>query len=288
MSQRIKIKKWLMGLLCVLQFVPIGIMQGSLSVKFQIIQYCLDTEVQVVNVPNFCVGKNTVRKINSQTGEELWSFDFPESNQAIRLDFSEHQVFVYAWDFPVIYALDQQTGNLVWKYALDIDQHYNSYSGGRVFLIQFNAAKSIRSSWFALNASDGTLLWKLENIEEYHHSFRVVGDIVVSKYSYPTTAFDGVLFRDLKTGKEIWRVGETRFGWEYPFFINEKFVYTKLTHPTQGLTRINQRDLKTGQILAECDIEPMVSVLPTYSLELTFGSLQDSLGLLYQKVCSQH
>jgi len=134
-----------------------------------------------------------VYAINALTGQVLWSNG---SVNAIQTAPTVGNGLVYvASDFGVIYALDASTGQVQWSY----DTTLGSGAGSAGALANGVLYMGVGQFLFALNASDGTLLWRQETSYFIGSSPAVQNGVV-----YINSYDGGVYAFDAGTGAVIW------------------------------------------------------------------------------------
>jgi len=134
-----------------------------------------------------------VYAVNALTGQLLWSNG---NVNAIQTAPTVGNGLVYvASDFGVIYALDASSGQIQWSY----DTTLGSGTGSAGALANGVLYMGVGQFLFALNASDGTLLWRQETSYFIGSSPAVQNGVV-----YINSYDGGVYAFDAGTGAAIW------------------------------------------------------------------------------------
>lgn len=134
-----------------------------------------------------------VYAINALTGQVLWSNG---TVNAIQTAPTAGNGMVYvASDFGVIYALVAATGQIQWSY----DTSLSTGIGSAGALVNGVLYMGVGQFLFALNASDGTVLWRQETSQYIASSPAVQNGVV-----YINSADGGVYAFDAGTGAAIW------------------------------------------------------------------------------------
>jgi quinohemoprotein ethanol dehydrogenase len=133
-----------------------------------------------------------------------------------------------------VYALDAIDGSLVWKFEPDIDPDSDfeamgyglinrgvSISAGKVFVAAVDG-------WlYALNAADGTVVWKVDTLEDNSRAYSVTGatyiagdKVIIGNSGAEYDARGYFSAYDTGTGERAWRFytvpGDPKNGFEHP------------------------------------------------------------------------
>ena len=155
--------------------------------------------------------------LDAATGRELWRFA-PDSHGGFGESAVDEHAFYFGTASHRMYALDQETGSLLWSTDLGPDWAHTgvvrgaAVSGDTVYALaeQFNSGSgNLSTGWlFALDRQSGSILWSYRNGDGADErnlmaSPAVVGRVIVAG-DLPGNAIIGV---DRFTGLEIWRIG---------------------------------------------------------------------------------
>jgi len=135
-----------------------------------------------------------VQALDRHTGESIWKVETVGRTMASPL-ILEDRVYVSATN--AFYALDLQTGELLWTVPLPSDNEFDfvsapAYSDGMLFM-------SVGQSFVALDSATGELRWQVQ--KETYFYFSALGQSL----AYVGNG-DGFFYAyDLTTGEEIWK-----------------------------------------------------------------------------------
>ncbi|HEY7769794.1 PQQ-binding-like beta-propeller repeat protein [Longimicrobium sp.] len=193
--------------------------------------------------------------LDASTGKELWRFT-PDSHSGFGESTADDRAFYFGTASHRVYALDQNTGALLWSRDLGPDWKYPGHvkgaavSGDTLYVSaeQFYAQNGyISTGWiFAMDRATGEILWRYQNGEG--KDWRTVS-------SSPTVAGALLLVSDATgnsffavdrfTGREVWRVmgAPGKFGPEYSPVVGDGTAYV-----ASADNFVYAVDVQTGQI----------------------------------------
>jgi quinohemoprotein ethanol dehydrogenase len=133
----------------------------------------------------------------------------------------------------IVYALDPATGELRWKFQPTIDPAFTAEVGygltnRGVAVAEGKVYVGAIDGWlYALNARDGSVVWKVDTITDRKRAYSITGApyiagtrVVIGNAGAELDARGYVTAYDLKTGKQAWRFftvpGDPKKGFEHP------------------------------------------------------------------------
>ena len=224
---------------------------------------------------------HTFRAIDIFTGKIIWKYEnitgYVETKPLVKGD----KIIFGAWD-TFLYALDKNSGNLLWKWTNGIKgTHYSPAavwpvsSNGKVFVVDPERAMT------AIDLETGKTVWRTK-ASMVRESIGISED---RKRIYAKTMQDSVVCyaTDTETPKEIWNVN-VGFGYEHnPSMLVEKegivFGSTK-----NGL--IFALEKVTGKVLWKHKIANTLinTVLPLDGKRVLFTTVGGEVGMTYNQV----
>lgn len=198
--------------------------------------------------------------LDAATGRELWRFT-PDSHSGFGESTADDRAFYFGTASHRVYALDQNTGALLWSRDLGPDWKYPGHvkgaavSGDTLYVSaeQYYAQNGyIATGWiFAMDRGTGEILWRYQNgdgtdLRNVSSSPTIAGNLVIASDLLGNSFFAVDRF----TGREVWRVkgAAAKFGPNFsPVVVdgivyvasNDNFVYAVdlLTGQTRWKTR---------------------------------------------------
>jgi len=154
---------------------------------------------------------NVVKALDKYTGEEVWSYQtdyFPQGSPLIIDDR------VYIATDHVVYALDLQSGQLIWEVATGNESAFMGAPAYDEGVIYTTGGKLL----LALDVETGDELWRVEKDEIFLGLAVANGMIYVGNWDQNLYAFDQL------TGEERWNFKAGGEFWSAPA-VNEDIVY---------------------------------------------------------------
>jgi outer membrane protein assembly factor BamB len=175
--------------------------------------------------------------LDAATGRELWRFT-PDSHSGFGESTADDRAFYFGTASHRVYALDQNTGALLWSRDLGPDWKYPGHvkgaavSGDTLYISaeQYYAQNGyIATGWiFAIDRSTGEILWRYQNgdgtdLRNVSSSPTIVGNLLVAS-DLKGNSFFAV---DRFTGREVWRVkgAAGKFGPNFSPVVVDGIVY---------------------------------------------------------------
>lgn len=169
--------------------------------------------------------ENYLYAFDAETGEVKWRFDVFYKYGLHGVDGApiviDNRVYFGTWD-GWFYCLDANTGELIWKYSHEVGSGsinevisfskmghvYGSpaYADGVIYF-STGAGSGGYTGWiYALNAENGSLIWKFYAGDEASESLAVVENRVYAGFGYFGHLLgDGMWAFDARSGAELWR-----------------------------------------------------------------------------------
>jgi eukaryotic-like serine/threonine-protein kinase len=184
-----------------------------------------------------------VYAVNALNGQILWSNG---NVHAVQTAPTVGNGLVYvADDFGVISALDASTGQIQWSYNTNTSQG----TGSAGALVNGVLYMGVSQFLFALNASDGTLVWRQEM-----SAFTASSPAVQNGVVYMNSADGGVYAFDAATGAAIWHHA-IRVGYGNSLSIANGSVYLCGYEGAPGLVALNAQTGATvwSRAIVQCN-----------------------------------
>jgi outer membrane protein assembly factor BamB len=209
--------------------------------------------------------------LDAVTGQELWRFT-PDSHSGFGESTADDRAFYFGTASHRVYALDQNTGSLLWSRDLGPDWKYPGYvkgaavSGDTLYVSaeQFYAQNGyISTGWiFAMDRATGEILWRYQNGEGKDWRTVSANPTVAGTLLLASDATGNSFFAvDRFTGREVWRIigAPGKFGPDYsPVVVDgtayvasaDNFVYAVDVHT--GQVRWKTRTAASNHGFAVC------------------------------------
>jgi outer membrane protein assembly factor BamB len=167
----------------------------------------------------FYVEWGKLHAYNSKTKVDKWVFKY--MGKAFSAPAIVDNVAYFVSEEGTIYAIDANTGQLIWKYKTD-DSMYRSPSvdsvNGIVTVITTNG------HIYAFNIRDGTVIWDI--VKKGKNNWPIYTHTAIADNIVYVGCADGFIYAlELKTGKEIWKY-ETGMPVGTPLVDNGKVFFT--------------------------------------------------------------
>lgn len=193
--------------------------------------------------------------LDAATGKELWRFT-PDSHSGFGESTADDRAFYFGTASHRVYALDQNTGALLWSRDLGPDWKYPGHvkgaavSGDTLYVSaeQYYAQNGyIATGWiFAMDRRTGEILWWYQNgdgtdLRNVSASPTIAGNLLVAS-DLKGNSFFAI---DRFTGLEVWRVkgAPGRFGPGFSPLVVDGIVYV-----ASNDTFVYAVDVHTGQV----------------------------------------
>ena len=152
-----------------------------------------------------------VKALDRHTGSEMWSFETEKLIQATPLIVGDS---VYIATYQAVYALDLNSGSLVWEVETGTEDAYMGAPAHKAGVIYTTGEKLL----LALDAETGKELWRAEKEEQFLGLAVAHGSVYVGNWNKTFYAFDDT------TGEERWKFQGERELWSPPA-VKEDTVY---------------------------------------------------------------
>ncbi len=165
--------------------------------------------------------------LDADTGQPYWTTYLPEEAGGSAL-VTEDAVFVttYMWGYEELghlYALNRTNGEILWNAPIERSTACAAYAYGNIYVCGGCLSVSPLKT-YCFNATNGTLLWSVENIGDWKCSVAVAdGKVFAGKaHNEDMFSYQGIYALDAFDGSVIWAYGRGGSG---PA-ISDGIVYT--------------------------------------------------------------
>lgn len=209
--------------------------------------------------------------VDVENGKTLWQIDYSLITFGDSANLPDNgDGLVYVPKDNTVQALDEYTGQEVWKYASDepldeiIEETVNNvgidYEGGYIFA-------QTKSYIVCLNALTGEVLWKQEKFDRQAREYKVLNDdflkittmkILEKRGTRPGAweVWQGI-YR-LKTGELLWRIKNNQQDQEDKIInSNLESVDILTSFSTRDSISLDRYNLETGEIIKSCPLPPV-------------------------------
>lgn len=172
---------------------------------------------------------NILYGLDAETGGQKWAFDQAKNHYIASPLVTSDGIYAPSND-NTLYALNL-AGNLRWQFKTEHGQWGTPAQAGTLILLP-----SLDHYIYALNAENGSLVWKSEDL-----GGSVVGTPTVSEQGvlYVGTFKSEMLALDSKDGKTLWRVPAMGWVWSGPALVNDVLYFGDLGGTLSALNAAN-------------------------------------------------